>query len=183
MKEVIFGFIVGTLVAAGLVILHIITQAIKREYYDVGTVALPIKDKDPELYAALYRAKQHARRVARPPLPAGTGIRGKLMHAYVNLQPDSRYLRLERNLSKLVTGAVTDEKKRAATVKRCNKDLAFLDAPSKPPSRHNFIVGMVLALAKRLLLPQRDGPTEPDTVEARATVKSLLTSRIAAYAP
>ena len=181
MNEVIFGFIIGTLVAACLVIFHIISQAIKREYFDVGIVALPIKETDPELYMALYKAKQHARRVTKPQLPQGSGIRARIMNIYVGFQPDSRYLRLERNLTKLVQGTISDERKHAATIRRCKKDLAFLDAKVDPPPRPKLFAGMALAVIRCLFIPRRDGPTEPDTPQARSALKAIIETRITSY--
>jgi hypothetical protein len=181
MKEVVIGFLVGALVALVVLALHIFIQALKREYYDVGVVAEPLKTLHPELYAALYRAKQHARRVEKPQTTIGTGLKDRIMTAYANMQPDFRYLRLERNLVKLCTGKFETAEARATLAQRCRKDLSFLEAPVGATVRHNFVVTLVRNLLVRAVVPQREGAVEPQTPEARSSVRLLLEVGISCY--
>ena len=179
-SSAVYAFVLGSLVALVVIVAHIIVTAVKHEYHDVGQHGRAIESRDPRAYALLYRAKQHAIRCRK--IDPGKGIRGKLLALYASFQPDSRYLRLERNLAKLTdpTVRVGDDKRRVLIL-RCRKDLTFLDNEPRPPRRHNLIVGMLLGLVHRVLIPQREGVTEPSLPEARAEVKMGLTQVLDAY--
>jgi hypothetical protein len=178
--SLLYGCIIGVFIAVVVVCMHILCTAIKNEYYEVGREALPLRDADPELYAAMYRAKQHARNVHRPPLAANACLRQRALHLFASYQPDLRYLRLERNLTKLALHQVADHK-RKSTLSRCRKDLAFLEDAPVEPRRRGFVVGMILGLLQQLVLPEREGPTEPTTPTARQAVKRAIELRLAAY--
>ena len=180
-SSLLYGCIIGVLVAVVTVCIHILCTAIKNEYYEVGREALPLRDADPELYAAMYRAKQHARGTRRPPLAADACVRQRALHLFASYQPDMRYLRLERNLTKLALRQVVDQHKRKSILACCRKDLAFLDDTPVEPRRRGFFLGAILGLLQRVILPEREGPTEPATPAARQAVKHAIELRLAVY--
>jgi hypothetical protein len=180
MLDVTFGFIIGVLVAGLLVALHVICTYMTESYFNVGRQAEPLRELDPEAYAIMYRAKQHAVNVAREPMSSGSSIRQRAMRMYVSFQPDTRYLRLERNVTKLAMGTVPAHK-HVGVIKRCRKDICFLDDPVEVPRHMNFIVHMIVGILRTVLEPRRTGPTEPLTTTARAAVKYALELRIASY--
>lgn len=180
-SEIIYSFILGAIVALVVFGAHIIAAAIKREFQDVGLNARCIEARDPVLYSLLYRAKQHA--VRSRAIPPGKGFKHRLLSLYSSFQPDSRYLRLERNISKLTDPAVhLTEEKIVAVLSRCHKDLLFLDDAPRYSQPRNFIISMLLRVVSRLLLPERDGPVEPANAAVREEVKQKLSEWLHSYA-
>jgi hypothetical protein len=178
LMDAIYAFALGALVALAVMVAHIIAVTVKREYYDVGMHGRCLEHRDPEVYALMYRAKQHAIRCRS--LPVAEGLKDRLVNMYASFQPDSRYLRLERNLAMLTDpNDATPPEKRRSALARCRKDIGFLDDEPRSHVRRNFLVSMVLGIAGRLLLPERDGVTEPSTAESRQNVKLGLAARLA----
>ena len=180
-SEIIYSFILGAIVALIVFGAHIIAAAIKRECQDVGVHARCIEARDPVLYMLLYRAKQHA--VRSRAIAPGKGLKHRLLSFYSSFQPDSRYLRLERNISKLTDPEVKLTKEKiVAVLSRCNKDVLFLDDAPRHVQPRNFIITMMLCVISRLVLPERDGPLEPANAVVREEVKQKLSDWLHKYA-
>jgi hypothetical protein len=180
-SDAIYAFVLGAAVALLIVAAHIIGGAIKRECHDVGIHGRNIEKNDPVVYSLLYRAKQHAILCRKP--PPGDGLKGRMGALYSSFQPDSRYLRLERNLAKLTDPTMEmTHAKRLTVLTRCQMDLGFLAEEPRPIIRHNVVVGMLIGIVRRLILPVRDGVTETSSVEARDDVKRKLEIWIEDYA-
>ncbi len=173
--SLVYAFIFGALVALIVITAHLVVQALKLDYYDLGKKCRPLKTIHPKLYDLMYRAKQHAIR-ARIIVP-GTTVQEKLISMYSQFQPDSRYIRLERNIAKLFLNnpdQKLSESQTASLMKVCFKDLSFLDVDPKPEKGKHFAVRFLLLILGRLIIPSRDGPTEPANVNARQVLKRRL---------
>jgi len=180
-SDALYAFIVGVVVAFAIIVLHIVITAMTRAYFDVGPLGRALHERDPTAYSLLYRAKQHALRIRKMEAVSG-GLKTRLLAIYNGMQPDVRYIRLERNMAKLTEpeGALTASKFRSA-LQCCYKDLQFLDEVPQAKKRYNFILEMIIGAASRIFLPTRDGVQEPYTVDARKDLKKCFEEHLATY--
>ncbi len=176
--NVAFAFVVGFVIALLIIVIHIIVTFVTCAYFDVGQPGL--LERDPKAYALLYRAKQHAIKLRK--IDPGDDLKGRLMAIYLSFQPDPRYIRLERNVSKLTDNKVrlTASKFKAA-VECCYKDIQFLNDMPPQEKKHNFILELAKSFASRAFLPTRNGVQELFTAEARTNLKIELEELLKSY--
>lgn len=181
MYEMLKGILLGALFAFVLVCAHVISTALKNEYYNVGRAAAGLENTHPAVYALLYRAKQHSLQIKKVLDKPAKGLASRLINMYKSFTPDPKYLRLERNITKLANVGNAEQATKEKIIKRSLKDICFLDEAPTPSKKRNFIIGLVMTMAKRLILPERDGPVEPNTAEARKALKIELESYIKSF--
>ncbi len=168
----VYSFVVGAILLVGFIALLTFMDGLKIEYQSIGPTARHIESSHPHLFKLLYACKQHAVRTREPSKPAVGGFKGKMIQLFMSFQPEARYVRLERNVLKLLNPDISAEV-RSGLVRACKRDLSFLECPTKNKWMFHPLISLVVSFLSNTLFP-RSGRIEPDTTRRKLELKDAF---------